>query len=81
MPRSETEHPEVTAGTASGTESSPEGGPGIMPRHYVGLWVAWSADGRRLLGAAETLEEAEQLAQQRNEPEAIFERPSSSHRP
>ena len=81
MSRSETEHPEVTAGTALETENSPTEGPVIVPRDHVGLWVAWSADGRRLLGAAETLEEAERLARQRDEPEAIFERPSAPHRP
>jgi hypothetical protein len=54
--------------------------PESMPLAHVGRWVAWSADGMRILAVAETSEEAERQAVAADEPEPILERPSAPHR-
>jgi hypothetical protein len=37
--------------------------PEVVPLAYVGKWIAWSADGMRILSIANTLDEVERLAQ------------------
>jgi hypothetical protein len=54
--------------------------PEVVPLASVGKWVAWSADGMRILAAAETIEEAERLAAEAGEVEPILERPPAPHR-
>jgi hypothetical protein len=54
--------------------------PEIVPLADVGKWIAWSSDGMRILGAADTIEEAERLAQKSGEANPILERPPTPHR-
>ena len=54
--------------------------PDIVPLSAVGRWVAWSADGLRILAVADALEEAVRLAAELGEAEPILERPSAPHR-
>jgi hypothetical protein len=53
---------------------SPSDTPQTIPRALAGRWVAWSADGLRIIGSGVTLEDAEQAASQAGETEPIFER-------
>jgi hypothetical protein len=53
----------------------------VVPLALVGKWVAWSSDGLRILASADKLEEAERLAAEAGEPEAILQRPPAPHRP
>lgn len=55
--------------------------PAVVPLSCVGRWIAWSADGTRILGVGETMDEAERLAAVAGEPEPILERPMAPHRP
>jgi hypothetical protein len=50
------------------------GEPEILPLSLAGKWVAWSSDGMRIVAAAPTIEEAEQLAAEAGEAEPILER-------
>jgi hypothetical protein len=54
--------------------------PEVVPLAFIGKWVAWSADGMRILAAVETIEEAERLAAEAGESEPILERPPAPHR-
>jgi hypothetical protein len=47
--------------------------PQSMPMELAGRWVAWSADGLRIIGSGKTLEEAEAVASAAGEHDAIFE--------
>ncbi len=46
----------------------------LIPRDWAGKWVAWSADGLRIVGVGETLEEAERKGIESGEPGPILER-------
>ena len=50
--------------------------PESIPRELAGRWIAWSADGLRIIGSAATLKDAVEAASAADEPEAIFERAS-----
>ena len=52
----------------------------MIPLAYVGRWVAWSADGMRIVAVDDELDEAYRLAEEAGEPEPILERPPASHR-
>lgn len=54
--------------------------PEIVPLAYVGKWVAWSADGMRIVAVADGLDEAYRLAAEAGEPEPMMERPPAPHR-
>jgi hypothetical protein len=56
-----------------GVESDTIDEPQSMPMELAGRWVAWSADGLRILGSGKTLEEAEAVASAAGEHDAIFE--------
>ena len=47
--------------------------PEIMPLAYAGKWIAWSADGMKILAVGESTAEVERLAHQAGEPNPIFE--------
>jgi hypothetical protein len=34
----------------------------VVPREYAGKWIAWSADGRRIVAVGESFEACEQTA-------------------
>jgi hypothetical protein len=52
----------------------------VVPLAYVGRWIAWSADGIRILAVADTIDEVKRLALEAGESEPILERPSAPHR-
>ena len=52
----------------------------VVPLAYVGRWIAWSADGIRILAVADTITEVKRLALEAGESEPILERPSAPHR-
>ena len=54
--------------------------PEILPRAFLGQWVAWSSDGMRIIAASETSEEAERLAIATGEPEPILQRHCGRYR-
>jgi hypothetical protein len=54
--------------------------PETLPLTLAGKWVAWSSDGMRIVAAAETSIEAEQLAIDSGEPEPILERHPGRYR-
>jgi hypothetical protein len=47
-------------------KDEPEGArrsrPQTVPREYAGRWIAWSADGRRIIAVEDDLESCEQAA-------------------
>ena len=55
--------------------------PDSLPLALAGLWVAWSADGMRIVASALTSDEALDLAHEAGEPEPILQRHSGRHRP
>ena len=50
------------------------GEPQTVPLALAGRWIAWSADGMRIIGSGATLKDAEEAATQAGETEPIFER-------
>jgi len=55
MPRIRTsEKPEEKAGAPSGVQ--------VVPREDAGKWIAWSADGRRIIAVGDSFESCEQAA-------------------
>ena len=48
--------------------------PEVLPLSLAGNWIAWSADGLRIVAYHKTLVGAEELAHAAGEPEPIFER-------
>lgn len=50
--------------------------PELIPRELAGRWIAWSADGLRIIGSGASLKDAVEVASAADEPEAIFERTS-----
>jgi hypothetical protein len=65
-----------SAETASNVAASNE----VVPLAYVGRWIAWSADGIRILAVAETIDDVKRLALEAGESEPILERPPAPHR-
>jgi hypothetical protein len=57
-----------------GAGISPSDVPQTIPRVLAGKWVAWSADGLRIIASGLTLKNAEEAASQAGETEPIFER-------
>jgi hypothetical protein len=52
-----------------------------VPVELGGKWIAWSADGLRIVAYANTLDECEEAAEQAGEQDPSFERtPPASHR-
>ena len=47
--------------------------PQSIPRELAGRWIAWSADGLRIIGSGATFQEAIEAAEAAGDPEAIFE--------
>lgn len=45
----------------------------MMPRQYGGKWVAWTLDGREILGAGDTLAEVQEIGRQKGRAEVAFE--------
>jgi hypothetical protein len=48
--------------------------PEAVPLALAGRWIAWSADGLRIIGSGATLLDAEEAAANAGETEPIFER-------
>ncbi|MGC8644345.1 MAG: hypothetical protein ACP5XB_31165 [Isosphaeraceae bacterium] len=46
--------PKVKAGSSSGVQ--------VVPREYAGKWIAWSADGRRIIAVGDGFQSCEQAA-------------------
>jgi hypothetical protein len=65
-----------SAETASNSATQPE----VVPLAYVGRWIAWSADGMRILAVADTIDDVKSLALEAGESEPILERPPAPHR-
>jgi hypothetical protein len=61
------------AHSGEGVEGNHANEPQSMPIELAGRWVAWSADGLRIIGSGKTLEEAEAAASAAGEPDPIFE--------
>ncbi len=53
----------------------------VLPLSLIGRWVAWSADGMRIVASALTSDEAVELANQAGEPEPILQRHTGRHQP
>ncbi len=47
--------------------------PEVLPLSLAGNWIAWSADGLRIVAYAKTLVGAEELAHAAGEPEPIMQ--------
>jgi hypothetical protein len=47
--------------------------PQSVPLELAGRWLAWSADGYRIIGSGKTLEEAQAAASAAGEEDPIFE--------
>ena len=54
--------------------------PEIVELRHAGKWLAWSADGMRIVAVAEKLDDAYALAAQAGEPEPILERAPGRYR-
>jgi hypothetical protein len=52
--------PKATNGRDAGADRG--GGVQLVPREYAGKWVAWSADGRRILAVGDTFQACERAA-------------------
>jgi hypothetical protein len=63
-----------------GAGISPSDIPETLPLALAGRWVAWSADGLRIIGSGATLKDAEEVALQAGENEPIFQRAFGKHR-
>jgi hypothetical protein len=61
------------ADSGRGVEVDQANEPQSIPRELAGRWVAWSADGLRIIGSGATLNEAEEAASAAGEPDPIFE--------
>ena len=55
--------------------------PESLPLSLAGRWVAWSADGMRIVASAVTSDEALDLAHEAGEPEPILQRHTGRHQP
>jgi hypothetical protein len=60
--------------TASGAIELPDGEPESVPVTMAGRWIAWSADGLRIVGSGATLKKATAAAEAAGESDPIFER-------
>jgi hypothetical protein len=60
--------------TASGAMEIPADEAESVPVTMAGRWIAWSADGLRIIGSGPTLEEATAEAAAAGESDPIFER-------
>jgi hypothetical protein len=58
----------------SGADVNWSNEPQTIPRSLASRWIAWSADGLRIVASGETLKDAEVAASQAGESEPIFER-------
>jgi hypothetical protein len=63
-------------GSGGGVKGSGGSEPESIPRELAGRWIAWSADGLRIIGSGTTLKEAEKVASAAGDPDAIYERAS-----
>jgi hypothetical protein len=63
-------------GSGGGVKASEGSEPESIPRELAGRWIAWSADGLRIIGSGTTLKEAEEAASAASDPDAIYERAS-----
>jgi hypothetical protein len=54
--------------------------PETVPLALAGRWIAWSADGLRIIGSGATLKDAEDVASQAGENEPIFQRAFGKYR-
>ncbi len=66
------------AGDVIGVNRSDE--PQLIPPALAGRWIAWSADGLRIVGSGVSLVDAEQAASQVGETDPIFERAAGTVR-
>jgi hypothetical protein len=64
----------------SGTDVSRSDEPQAVPLALAGRWIAWSADGLRIIGSGATLKDAEGVALQAGEIEPIFQRAVGMYR-
>jgi hypothetical protein len=68
------------AGSSAETISSLAAQNEVVPLAHVGRWIAWSADGVRILAVADTIDEVKRFALEAGESEPILERPPAPHR-
>ena len=54
--------PKVNAGTRDNVAAAHTRRVQVVPRGCAGKWVAWSADGRKIVAVAESYKACEQLA-------------------
>jgi hypothetical protein len=62
------------AGSGRGVRRRQAQEPETIPRELAGRWIAWSADGLRIIGSGVTFKEAVEAAAAAGDPEAILER-------
>ena len=69
--------PSQNGGSGRGRRQAQE--PETIPRELAGRWIAWSADGLRIIGSGKTFQEAVEAATAAGDLDAIFERASGVH--
>jgi hypothetical protein len=72
-------HMATNAARSAATVSSLAAPNEVVPLAHVGRWIAWSADGIRILAVADTIGKVKRLALEAGESEPILERPSAPH--